>query len=239
MDSYAVAKWPYGSFEAMAVLPGLDWSHLPCPEALTLKRAPSEARKPRGAQLETMAGRSLRGNYISNTDRGKGFTSEQAFADAMERHGFKLYALPHFEANYKRHVDFEVEPEGPTAGCCCWIDVKSPKALRKASASAASRADPMCQPQDRYVCLQLTAKGDMYGSEADYLAFGLTTGQFLVADRWKVIECVEKHLVTTEGQAPWPENSLWRPYVRTFNGVSLVMCYMDLKDLTESIVCLL
>lgn len=238
LDSYEVAKWPYGSFESMVVMPGLDWSHLPGAEALQGTRPASEARKPRASGLETMGGRALKGHYISNTDRGKGFTSEKAFAEALERHGFQVYTLPHFEANYKRHIDFEVSTSTDDGSeACFWVDVKSPKALRKASAQAASRADPMSQPQDRYVCLQLTANGDMHGSEADYLAFGLTTGQFLVADRHKIIECVNRHLVTTEGQSAWPETSLWRPYVRTYHGVSLVMCYMDLKDLSDAIVC--
>jgi hypothetical protein len=197
---------------------------------LSFLRSPSQNRKALSeVEPAMLQGRSLRGNYISNTDRNKGRISEDKFAQRLESLGFRVFVLPHFESNYKRHIDFEIQDE---SGKCAWIDVKSPKALRKTN----RLDDDLNKPQDRYVCLQLSEHGDLFGSYSDYLAFGLTSGRFVITDRLKVIECVQKNLVTTEGRSAWPETSLWRPYVRSYNNVHLVMTYMALEDLKEAIV---
>lgn len=222
-----VLQWPYGDFPVMDTTKhNIDY---PKTFEFQFTRACS-AKRTLFKDIETamLQGRSLRGNYISNTDRNKGRESENAFAKTMHDLGFQVYALPHFESNYKRHIDFEVEKDGRAF----WIDVKAPKALRKTN----RLDDPLNKPQDRYVCLQLTANGDLFGSHSDYLAFGLTNGKFVVADRLKVIECVAKNLVTNEGRSAWPETSLWRPYVRSYNDFHLVMAYMDLEDLKDAIV---
>jgi len=200
---------------------------------LLFSREACPARKPRPTQGE-LSGKSLRGNYISNTDRNKGFQAEQAFAAKMEALGLQCFTLPHFSHNYLLHVDFEVE--GPTIGPTAmegpykknlWVDVKSAKALRKTR----NKDDPYNKPQDRYVCIELNAKGSLYGGHADYFAFGLTDGTFLLADRKKLVACVNEKMKKPKYRSAWPETALWCPYVRTYEGVSLVMTYMDLYDL--------
>lgn len=225
LDANDVLKWPYGDFEVMKGKPDVTYDGF----HIQFTREPSSRRTPQSeVQTALLQGRSLRGNYISNTDRNKGHVSETGFAKKLSALGLDVYALPHFESNYKRHIDFEVEQNGK----CCWIDVKAPKALRKTN----RLDDPLNKPQNRYVCLQLTSNGDLFGSHSDYLAFGQTNGDFIITDRLKVIECVKKHLVVTEGRSAWPETSLWRPYVRSYNDFHLVMAYMDLEDLKDAIV---
>jgi len=239
LDPKTILAMPYGDFEVMnterpdgAVSKDLGAGGsdgLSTINGLQFTREPSTKRTPfADVQVAMLQGRSLRGNYISNTDRNKGRVSEDTFAKAASSAGLGVFVLPHFESNYKRHIDFEIEYQGR----CFWIDVKSPKALRKTN----RLDDPLNKPQDRYVCLQLTPNGDLYGSHSDYLAFGLTNGQFIIADRLKVIDCVAKCLVLTEGRSAWPETALWRPYVRTYNDFHLVMTYMDLEDLKHAIV---
>lgn len=227
LESKNVLEMPYGDFQVM----NTDKETLKFERCLNLHltRRPSAVRTPyEEVQTAMLQGRSLRGLYISNTDRNKGRLSEEAFAAAIKALGFRVYVLPHFESNYKRHIDFEIEKDG----LCFWIDVKGPKALRKTN----RLDDPLNKPQDRYICLQLTPNGDLFGSHSDYIAFGLTNGHFVVADRLKVIECVKKNLVLSEGRSAWPETALWRPYVRTYKDFHLVMTYMDLEDLKDAIV---
>jgi hypothetical protein len=181
-------------------------------------------------KVQELQGRSLRGNYISNTDRNKGHTAETLFAEIMESYGHKVYTLPHFSHNYKMHVDFEVETDHGVF----WIDVKSAKSLRK----TLSKTDPFNRPQDKYVCLELNASGSLFGSHSDYIAFGLTDGSFVISDRLKLVDIVKQKMAAMpKERSAWPETALWHPYVRTYNGISLVMTYMDLDDLKDSIVC--
>jgi hypothetical protein len=239
-----VLKWPYGDFEMMSPCApvGLSIEHFvgpligpdkagPDKAGLLFNRPESQKRKAHSLEPQMLAGRSLRGNYISNTDRNKGRIYEDLFALAAQKCGLQVFTLPHFEFNYKKHVDFEVQN---ASGLSFWVDVKGPKALRKTNI----KDDQWAKPQDRYVCLQLTDNGDLFGSHADYIAFGLTDGRFIVCDRLKIIECVSKCLIAKPevGRSAWPETSLWVPYVRSFNDVSLVMTYMDLHDLKDSIV---
>jgi hypothetical protein len=170
------------------------------------------------------------GNYVSQTDRGKGFVAEEAFAKKCEDHGLQVFALPHFTSNYRHHIDFEIE-DGH--GNTCWVDVKCPRALRKGSVHF--KDDPYGLPQNRYVCLELHEGGSLFASKSDYLAFGQTDGSFLLANRIKLIGLVVKKLKDTKERAPWPECSLWSPYVRTFRGIHSVICYVDLMDISETI----
>jgi len=127
------------------------------------------------------------------------------------------------------HIDFEVEgPDGRTF----WVDVKAPKALRKIQDK---RLDPYSEPQDRYVCLELNDRGSLYGGHSDYMAFGLTDGTFLLADRLEIIDIANKKLEGASVRAAWPETALWAPYVRSHEGHHLVMTYMDLHDLSSAI----
>lgn len=229
-----VLKWPYGDFEVMElgpcrVAPNADTNA--SLKELVFKRGPCASRKAFGQEVQMLSGRSLRGNYISNTDRNKGRIYEDLFAKKAIESGLEVFTLAHFEFNYKKHVDFEVQN---SEGLSFWVDVKGPKALRKTNI----KDDLWAKAQDRYVCLQLTDNGDLFGSHADYIAFGLTDGRFIMCDRLKIIECVSRCLIARPevGRSAWPETSLWVPYVRSFNDVSLVMTYMDLYDLKDSIV---
>jgi hypothetical protein len=249
-EASEILQLPYdGSLSLMKLNEPFDHSSIPLASELLLSdkilftREACSARKPRPTQGE-LSGKSLRGNYISNTDRNKGFQAEQAFAAKMEALGLQCFTLPHFSHNYLLHVDFEiegptdwpavVEPIGEqsnaTQGPCkknLWVDVKSAKALRKTR----NKDDPYNKPQDRYVCIELNARGSLYGGHADYFAFGLTDGTFLLADRKKLVACVNEKMKKPECRSAWPETALWCPYVRTYEGVSLVMTYMDLNDL--------
>jgi hypothetical protein len=234
LDANEVLTWSYGEFGLMSITQKpIEYSKdLFSLNGLTFSRPPSENRKK--PEQATLAGRSLRGNYISNTDRNKGRVSEELFAEKLEATGLSVFTLPHFESNYKKHIDFEVQD---ATGRCLWIDVKSPKSLRKTN----MKDDDYGKPQDRYVCLQLSDNGDLFGSHSDYIAFGLTDGRFIISDRLKLIECVSKHLLASPilGRSAWPETALWVPYVRSYKNVHLVMTYMDLEDLKDSIVAIL
>lgn len=189
------------------------------------KRPCSSEAKSRPAQAH-LQGKSLRGHYISNTDRNKGHVAEEAFATAMESIGLSVNVLPHFSHNYIKHIDFEIS-DGHT---CFWIDVKSPKSLRKTM----NPSDPFNKPQDKYICFELNSSGSLYGSHSDYVAFGLTDGSFIVTDRLKLIDIVNSKMdfnTRPKERSAWPETSLWQPYVRSYNNNHLVMAYMDLDDL--------
>lgn len=233
LNVHEVLKWPYGDFKPME--PGLSFEADDfISKAMIFSRGPSSDRRDPLLETQTLAGRSLRGNYISNTDRNKGRESEDLFAKKLRSLGLSVFTLPHFESNYKKHIDFEVQNSD---GRCAWIDVKGPKALRKTN----MKDDMLNKPQDRFVCLQLSDNGDLFGSHSDYIAFGLTDGRFIISDRLKLIDCVSKHLVARSdvGRSAWPETALWVPYVRTYKNVNLVMTYMDLNDLKDSIVAII
>lgn len=238
--SQRVLEWPYGDFEQMIPCSSIDLSDLPVLSAHNInslfKRPCSSEARPRPVQAE-LQGKSLRGHYISNTDRNKGHVAEEAFASAIESlaeaHGVASAAavktLPHFSHNYLKHIDFEISSGGQSF----WVDVKSPKSLRKTM----NKADLWNRPQDKYICFELNSSGSLFGSHSDYVAFGLTNGSFILADRLKLIEIVNAKMdfsVRPKERSAWPETSLWQPYVRSYNDNHLVMAYMDLEDLRPS-----
>ena len=246
--SQTVLEWPYGDFEQMIPCSSIDLSDLPVLSAHNVKslfkRPCSSEARPRPVQAE-LQGKSLRGHYISNTDRNKGHVAEEAFAAAIESLATAasdtestmvasadtaaVKTLPHFSHNYLKHIDFEISSGGQSF----WVDVKSPKSLRK----TINKADLWNRPQDKYICFELNSSGSLFGSHSDYVAFGLTTGSFILADRLKLIEIVNAKMdfsVRPKERSAWPETSLWQPYVRTYNNNHLVMAYMDLEDLRPS-----
>lgn len=231
--SDTVLQWPYGEYDSMIPESTMNLEGLANFDASLLKtsRQATVERKPR-PQVHELQGRSLRGNYISNTDRNKGQLAETLFAESMEALGHTVYVLPHFSHNYKMHVDFEVE----TTHGVFWVDVKSAKSLRKTM----SKTDPFNRPQNKYVCLELNSSGSLFGSHSDFIAFGLTDNSFILVDRLKLVDIVTAKMdfkTRPQERSAWPETALWQPYVRSYNGVNLVMTYMDLDDLRDSIVC--
>jgi hypothetical protein len=231
--SQEVLSWPYGDFEQMVPCSSIDLSGL---QVMSLdnckslfKRPSSLEAKNRPVQAE-LQGKSLRGHYISNTDRNKGHLAETAFAEAMERMGLEVKVLPHFSHNYLKHIDFEIASDSAAS---FWIDVKSAKSLRKTM----NKSDAFNKPQDKYICFELNSSGSLFGSHSDYVAFGLTNGSFIVADRHKIIDIVNAKMDFTgrpKERSAWPETALWHPYVRSYNNNHLVMAYMDLEDLRPS-----
>jgi hypothetical protein len=183
--------------------------------------------------MRHLAGSSLKGAYISNTDRNKGLVAEDNFARLIVDQGLGIYTLPHFGFNYLQHVDFEIEL---VDGTCMWVDVKAPKALRKLKCGP---NDPFAKAQDRYVGFHLQPTGDLFGSKADCVAFGLTDGSFLLADRTKIIDIVTTKLapaIERRQRSAWPETALWTPYYREAGASQAVMSYMDLDDLRPALV---
>jgi hypothetical protein len=242
--SQEVLSWPYGDFEQMVPCSSIDLSGL---QVMSLdnckslyKRPSSLDAKSRPVQAE-LQGKSLRGHYISNTDRNKGHLAETAFAEAMERMGLEVKVLPHFSHNYLKHIDFEIasaasadsDSADSDSAASFWIDVKSAKSLRKTM----NKSDAFNKPQDKYICFELNSSGSLFGSHSDYVAFGLTNGSFIVADRHKIIDIVNAKMDFTgrpKERSAWPETALWHPYVRSYNNNHLVMAYMDLEDLRPS-----
>lgn len=227
-----VLQWPYGEFETMDPnKPALDVSALP-KTLVRGYRGPSSERKPWDAtEVRHYSGAALRGAYISNTDRNKGAAAEASFAAACVAAGLKVFTLPHFSHNYLKHIDFEVEcPDG----LCVWVDVKAPKALRKLKCGP---DDPFARQQDHYVGFHLQPSGDLFGSQADLVAFGRTDGSFVLADRLCIVDIVEDKLegASARGRSAWPETALWAPYVRSWGSFHTVMAYMELEDLAPAL----
>lgn len=223
MDPLELLKWPYATSDPVDLLP-YDSSKLPL---WTLKnfRNKTETRKPFDFHdVGELTGGSLRGHYISNTDRNKGRLSERAFAVRVAAMGHELFSLPHFSHNYMMHIDFEVAGQD----CVAWVDVKAPRALRRMKGD-----DPYSMPQNRYVCLEVHPTGSLYGGHADYVAFGQTNGSFVVAERAALASVVTKRLAGVKERSAWPESALWLPYVRTFDGRHTVIVYVDLEDISE------
>jgi len=217
---------PYGEFANIELVPlSRDFGPL---KPLTCSRQPTEGRKERSL-VHHMSG--SRG-YSSCVDKGLGHVWEQKCALFLETAGFKVFDVPQFSHNYLMHVDFEVEANGQANGRSFWVDVKAPKCLRKASKSY---SDPYATPQDAYVVLELMPNGSLFGSKADYLAFGCLDGSFLFADRERLAQKVQE-IVNLKERAAWPECALLVPYVRSYEGRHTVMTYVPVKNIVETLV---
>lgn len=190
----------------------------------------------------TLEGPSLRGHFISNTDRNKGHVAESAFAAAARSAGFEVYQLPHFSHNYLGHVDFELE--WPSTGQTVYVDVKAPRSLRRGR----DTKDPLNCPQSQYACIELAPGGSLFGSKAHLVAYQLApasasggpvgaalAGPFVIVDRLHSVDVIKKHIESPEflqgGRAAWPEQSLWAPYVRSWEGVHVPLMYVELRNL--------
>lgn len=230
-----VRTWPYGDFETIDIdcLVFDSTGVMAMPLTNLGAREPTSTRTAWDPDAKShLSGSSLKGAYISNIDRNKGLQAEIQFAKRATALGLRVFALPHFSHNYKKHIDFEVEGMD---GRSIWVDVKAPKALRKMSAGP---HDPYAKPQDRYVGFHLQPTGDLFGSEADYVAFGLTDGSFLLGDRLKIKDIVETKLegaIAAKVRSAWPETALWTPYYREAGTSQAVMSYMDLNDLKPAL----
>jgi len=187
----------------------------------------SEANDTTNKCAALLEGKSLKGNYISVTDRKKGYEWETLFEQKVLQHGLTVNRVPYFSHNYLKHIDFELVDKYNKS---CFVDIKSPKALRKASKYSTKLEDPLTRPQNTYVCLELNSTGSLFGSESDYIVFSQTDNSFLFCNRIKLIEIVKQKL-NSQIRSAWPETALWIPYVRSFNDVHTVMTYMDLNDL--------
>lgn len=235
MNGTTVLEWPYGSFEEMKLDSPYDAFKLAqcAPGALPQRPdyGPTEGRKLYVADEATLDGRSLRGHYISNTDRNKGHVAEAQFAAKARAAGFEVYKVPHWTHNYLGHVDFEIEWTG--GGPTWLVDVKAPRALRRGR----DLSDPMNCPQSQYACMELAPGGSLFGSKAHLVAYQLAdpAGTFLIVDRAHSASVIQEHLQKPEtvaaGRAAWPEQSLWAPYVRSWEGVHTPMMYVPLEAL--------
>lgn len=256
MDAAEILKWPYGAFSNMVLDDPFDSSALAplTPGSLAARFAggaaggasgaaggPTPGRKLYRADDATLEGPALKGHYISNTDRNKGHQAEALFAQRARAAGFEVYQLPHFTHNYMGHVDFEVEC--PATGHTFLVDVKAPRALRRGR----DAKDPLNRPQSQYACIELAPKGSLFGSKAHVVAYqlagsdagtasnGANDGPFVLVDRAHTVslirDFIEKAEVAAAGRAAWPEQSLWAPYVRTWQGVSVPLMYVEVADL--------
>jgi hypothetical protein len=245
MNGTQVLEWPYGNFEEMKLDTPYDAFKLAqcAPEFLPAAsggtrgspNGPTEGRKLYVADEATLEGRSLRGHYISNTDRNKGHVAEAQFAAKARAAGFEVYKVPHWTHNYLGHVDFEIEwTGGPDGAAQTWlVDVKAPRALRRGR----DLTDPMNCPQSQYACMELAPGGSLFGSKAHLVAYQIADphGTFLIVDRAHSAAVIEQHLQKPEtaaaGRAAWPEQSLWAPYVRSWEGVHTPLMYVPLEAL--------
>ena len=226
-----VLKWPYNDdLQVMDPSKAFDTSSLDVFSNFEGLHEPAPGRKlfDISKYTETSAGA-----YVSSADRARGFDAEKALVTKLRLLGHECYELAHFTYNYIKHIDLEVQCAN---GLVVHIDVEAPKALRKASAASSAAKDILSRPQDKFVCLQLGHQSTLYGGCADYMAFGLTNGTFLISERQQLITCIELKMAdftngTKKYRSAWPETALWVPYVRTFNEKSIVMTYMDLEDL--------
>jgi hypothetical protein len=228
-----VLAWPYAfDLDIMPLEKPFDATSLPSmPSSIFGFREASEKRMPYSEVSRAMT--YLKGNYISNTDRNKGQEYEEACAQKFECLGYKSYALSHYVNNYINHIDIEVQC--PNTNQVFWVDVESPKALRKRGPNKPQ--DSMNSPQDQYVCLQLGDKSTLYGGKSDYMAFGLTTGHFVIADREILVKTIEAKMSNIpKTRSAWPETALWIPYVRSYNDIHTVMTYMDLESLRPALL---
>lgn len=178
----------------------------------------------------------LRANYISTTDRSKGFAYECTLVKKLQALGLECHEVSQ-QDNYMNHIDIEVALPASFESNVIHIDVKSPCALRKARPlKKHQELDPLSEPQNRYVCMQLDGRSSLYNGLSDYIAFGQTDGTFLFARRHALLQAVQEKMApflngTLNYRSAWPECSLWVPYVRSFNGVHTLMTFMDLNDL--------
>jgi hypothetical protein len=171
----------------------------------------------------------LPGNYVSQTDRAKGFAAEATFIENIKKLGLEIYKLPHYSHNYKKRVDFEIVD--PKTGRATWVDVKAPRALRKAMGPK----DTYGKPQDRYVCLEVSKNGSLFSGESDYIVFQQTDGTFLWASKVLLVDFLNKKLVNSTERSTWPETACCVPYVRSYMQMHMVLTYVDLTDLQDCI----
>ena len=224
LNAKDVLAWPY---EDLPVMDASESYQSDKTKEFNLQgiRAPSSDRK---LYNENKIMESLAGNYVSAYDRSKGHNTEVLLVRKLRAIGLECYELPHYSGNYLRHIDIEVQWPN---GSCLWLDAESPKALKKgAPLKPGQTPNPLTLPQDRFVCLQLGSRSTLFGGSSDYLAFGLTNGEFLFSKKEDIVHIAEQK-VHRQKRAAWPQCALWYPYVRTFNDVSVVMTYMDLNDL--------
>lgn len=180
----------------------------------------------------------LRANYISTTDRSKGFAYECSLVRKLQAMGLECHEVSQ-QDNYMHHIDIEIAlpAEHGEHDKVIHVDVKSPCALRKARPlKKHQEPDPLSEPQNRYVCMQLDGRSSLYNGLSDYIAFGQTDGTFLFVRRHELLQTVQEKMApflngTLIYRSAWPECSLWVPYVRSFNGVHTLMTFMDLNDL--------
>lgn len=225
----SVLQWPYEDLPVMDPSDSFDVSKLPKMQFEYLS-SPTEHRKPFDHNKSKSFLSSQVGLYKSAVDRTKGYNAESELVYKLQDMGLNCYELSHYKDNYIRHIDLEVSAESASA---LTIDVESPKALRK---SRAGYSDPLSVPQNRFVCLQLGPSSTLFGGQADYLAFGLTTGQFVFARRNDLVKTIKEKMSdfldgSKQYRSAWPETALWVPYVRTYEGHHTIMTYMDLNDL--------
>jgi len=167
----------------------------------------------------------LKRQFKVDQEDGKQF--EVKFKDLMQSSlSYKVHEVPFWSYNYKQHIDFEVQD---ASGKCAFVDVKAPRSLRKSRL----KNDPMAKPQNKYVVAELMPFGSLFGSKADYIAFGQTDGTFVVCDTQKLQKLVKTKMQTFTNRSAWPETSLWCPYVRSYEGRNSAMMYMDLDTLNE------
>jgi len=160
-------------------------------------------------------------------DIAEGSRFEQLFQTKMEAQGFKVYEVPFWSYNYKKHIDFEIEDSN---GQCAFVDIKTPRSLRKSKATQMG--------QNRYIVVELMPYGSLFGSHSDYIAFGQTDDTFLVCSRPKLDAMVKSRMPNFRVRSAWPETALNVPYVRSYEGRNSSMMYLDIEDLYEQNVIL-
>jgi len=223
-----VLTWPYEDLPVMDPSVPFDVKKLE-PMVFEFSSEATKGRKAFEHNKSLLKLASGIGLYKSTTDRSKGHSAESLLVKKLEALGLTCFELDHLKDNYIRHIDLEVS--GPQK--CFTVDVESPKALRK---SRAGYSDPLSEPQDRFVCLQLGPSSTLFGGQADYMAFGLTTGHFVFIKRQALVDFLKLKLKAfTDGtsafRSAWPETALWVPYLRTYEGHHTLMTYMDLNEL--------
>ena len=222
--------WPYEDLPVMDPSTPFDFRALK-PMVFEYNSQSTERRKLFNHEKSLASLASGIGLYKSTTDRSKGHAAESLLVKKLEAQGLECYELEHVKDNYIRHIDIEVSD--PTKPKCFTVDIEAPKALRK---SRAGYTDPLSQPQDRFVCLQLGPSSTLFGGHADYMAFGLTTGHYVFAKRQAIVNFLKHKMASfvdgsTAYRSAWPETALWVPYIRSYEGHHTIMTYMDLNEL--------
>jgi hypothetical protein len=162
-------------------------------------------------------------NFKDNKDFHVHVFSEKKDGDATEYKFLKLcktkelkYIQSTKKQDYYEHFDVILFPSQKDwdAQEGVFVDIKGKKSLR--------RNGPK---QTKYFFVELHKEGWIYNSKADYIAMDVSDDsesnkiektRFLIYNKKKLIEYMEKNIRTDLPRVSWPEQSLLRVYIRKY-----------------------